>query len=197
MEIIFDTLIDSFLENNVGISKHFLPATLTAGLKANLLNLYSENKLRSAGTGNGTVAVQDKSVRGDLIFWLDRKNNHVAENAFFDILDAFIIYLNSTCYSGITGYEFHYTLYEPGTFYQKHVDRFRNNPSRQFSMIFYLNENWQQADGGELCIYHNEKVQKIAPENGKSVFFKSDQLLHEVLPATRPRMSITGWLKRS
>ena len=179
------------------MSEHFLPAAVTADLKANLLNLYTENKLRSAGTGNGAVAVQDKSMRGDLIFWLDRNNNNAAENEFFDILDRFINHLNSTCYTGITGYEFHYTLYEPGTFYKKHVDRFRNNPARQFSMIFYLNENWQQEDGGQLCIYHDEEVQQIFPENGKSVFFKSDQLEHEVWPAKKPRMSITGWLKRN
>ena len=197
MEIIFDALIESFLENKVGISEHFLPATLTADLKANLLNLYADNKLRSAGTGNGTVAVQDKAMRGDLIFWLDRENNNPAENAFFDILDEFIKHLNSSCYTGITGYEFHYTLYEPGTFYKKHIDRFRNNPARQYSMIFYLNENWQQEDGGQLCIYHDEEVQEIFPENGKSVFFKSDQLEHEVSPAKKPRMSITGWLKRN
>jgi len=197
LEIIFDALIESFLETKVGMSEHFLPAAVTADLKANLLNLYTENKLRSAGTGNGAVAVQDKSMRGDLIFWLDRNNNNAAENEFFDILDRFINHLNSTCYTGITGYEFHYTLYEPGTFYKKHVDRFRNNPARQFSIIFYLNENWQQEDGGQLCIYHDEEVQQIFPENGKSVFFKSDQLEHEVCPAKKPRMSITGWLKRN
>ncbi len=181
----------------MGISQHFLPPALTADLKANLFNLYSEDKLRSAGTGNGAAPVQDKSIRGDLIFWLDPKNNNAAETEFFNILDVFIAHLNSTCYTGITGYEFHYTLYEPGMFYKKHVDRFRNNPSRQFSMIFYLNENWKEEDGGQLCIYNNEKIQKIYPENGKSVFFKSDKLEHEVLPANRPRMSITGWLKRN
>jgi len=197
LEIVFDTLIESFLENKVGISEHFLPPVLTADLKANLLNLYAENKLRSAGTGNGTVAVQDKSVRGDLIFWLDRNNGNAAENEFFDILDSFIYHLNSTCYTGITGYEFHYTMYEPGRFYKKHIDQFKNNQSRQFSMITYLNEDWQEDDGGELCIYLDEKVKKILPENGKSVFFKSNELPHEVLPSHRPRLSITGWLKRN
>ena len=33
-------------------------------------------------------------------------------------------------------------------------------------MIMYLNEDWQKADGGELCIYQADRRQNIAPENG-------------------------------
>jgi SM-20-related protein len=62
-------------------------------------------------------------------------------------------------------------------------------------MIMYLNSNWQKDDGGELCIHHEHILQTISPENGKLVFFKSDELLHEVLTTNVPRMSITGWLK--
>ncbi len=196
METIFNTLIDTFVENKVGIAKNFLDDSLVANLKANLLNLYAQNKLRSAGTGNGSVAVQDKLMRGDLIYWLDRKNNDACENDFFKVMDSFVAHLNSTCFTGITGYEFHYTIYEPGSFYKKHIDQFRNNPSRQFSMIMYLNENWQEEDGGQICIYHDEAVQKILPQSGKSVFFKSNELAHEVLVSQKPRLSITGWLKK-
>jgi SM-20-related protein len=112
-------------------------------------------------------------------------------------MDTFVDYLNRECYTGITGYEFHYTLYEPGRFYKKHIDQFKNNSSRQFSMITYLNDAWQEDYGGHLCIYNDEQVQKILPENGKSVFFKSNELPHEVLPSSQPRLSITGWLKRN
>ncbi len=196
LETIFNTLIETFIENKIGVATDFLEESLAAHLKTNLLNLYSQNKLRSAGTGNGAVPVQDKMVRGDMIFWLDHRNNDPYENEFFAVMDRFVAYLNRTCFTGITGYEFHYTLYEPGSFYKKHIDQFRNNPGRQFSMITYLNEDWKKDDGGELCVYHEEAVQKILPQNGKSVFFKSNELAHEVLPSQKPRLSITGWLKR-
>lgn len=62
-------------------------------------------------------------------------------------------------------------------------------------MIMYLNSDWQIDDGGELCIYNEDDCQHISPTQGKSVFFKSDELEHEVLLANKPRMSITGWLK--
>ena len=62
-------------------------------------------------------------------------------------------------------------------------------------MIMYLNKNWKQEDGGELCIHHNDHLQNISPISGKAVFFKSSEMEHEVLVANKARMSITGWLK--
>lgn len=187
--------MDSYLESKVGIAENFLTPLLASHLKENLLALYSGDKLLHAGTGNDMAVNHDKKVRGDKIYWLDRAHNNIHENDFFDLMDKFIAYLNSTCYTGITEYEFHYTLYEKGSFYKKHFDQFRNSKDRAFSMIMYLNTDWQIEDGGELCIHHQHHLQNISPLQGKSVFFKSDELEHEVLLTNRSRMSITGWLK--
>lgn len=43
------------------------------------------------------------------------------------------------------------------------------------------------ADGREL---------DVLPEAGTLVLFLSADLPHEVLPATRERLSLTGWLRR-
>jgi SM-20-related protein len=88
-------------------------------------------------------------------------------------------------------------LYEEGSFYGKHKDQFRNNSNRKYSMISYLNDNWDEGNGGQLIIHHEDReAQKILPVNGKTVFFQSDVLEHEVVKANRSRMSVTGWLKR-
>ncbi|QIL41235.1 2OG-Fe(II) oxygenase [Pedobacter sp. HDW13] len=195
MEKIFDCLIDSFIEDKVGIAENFLNVSLAAHLKNNLTRLFENKALLNAGVGNSAVINQDKLIRSDVIYWLDRKHQNKHENDFFDLMDEFVEYLNRTCYTGITGYEFHYTLYESGTFYKKHIDQFQNNGSRQYSMIMYLNADWRIEDGGELRIYHQDEEQDIAPNNGKSVFFKSSDLAHEVLLTYKQRMSITGWLK--
>lgn len=142
-----------------------------------------------------TSFVQDKKVRGDLLHWLDRDSTNVFEIQFFELMDNFIRYLNESCYTGITDYEFHYTVYEAGSYYKRHVDQFQSDQSRQFSMVFYLNDNWQLSDGGELCIYLEDHEQRIAPQNGNCVFFKSSERAHEVLLTHKTRMSITGWLK--
>jgi len=195
LEEIFNQLIESFIKDKVGIAKDFINPALSDHLISNLLNLHNGNQLLSAGTGNEAIVAHDKTLRSDKIHWLDRSHNNSYENDFLDLMDSFILYLNNTCYTGITGYEFHYTLYEKGAFYKKHIDQFKNNEVRQYSMIMYLNQNWTEKDGGELCIHHIDHLQNISPTSGKSVFFKSSELAHEVLVTNKARMSITGWLK--
>ena len=195
LEKIFNTLIESYIDNKVGIAENFLSKSLAAGLKNNLNTLYAENQMQSAGTGNEEIVSHNKSVRSDIIYWLDRKHDNKNENDFFDLMDQFVSHLNETCYTGINGYEFHYALYEKGSSYKKHIDQFKTNKSRQYSMIMYLNSEWKENDGGELCIHHKNRIENISPVNGKSVFFKSSELEHEVLITNKPRMSITGWLK--
>ena len=192
----FETLIASYIENGIGIADCFISDALANNLKENLLSLNANKLLLTAGTGNAEKLVHNTAIRNDVIYWLDKKHNNVYENEFFELIEAFISYLNKECYAGITNYEFHYSLYESGSFYSKHLDQFQDNSSRQFSMISYLNENWKTEDGGELLIYNNGNNQKITPTQGKSVFFKSNELVHEVLVTNKRRMSITGWLKR-
>jgi SM-20-related protein len=192
MDIIFDELIDSYLATNVGTVSNFLSIALSAHLADNITALYAADLLLSAGTGNNKLVNHDKLVRSDKIYWLDRIHNDVHENIFFDLMDNFVSHLNRTCYAGITGYEFHYTLYEKGAFYKRHLDNFKQNGTRAFSMIMYLNS---EVDGGDLRIYQGDSSRDISPNAGKSVFFKSNELEHEVLITHLPRMSITGWLK--
>lgn len=195
MENIFDDLINSFIENKVGTADKFISDSLALALTENLQNLFTDNKLLAAGMGNNAKHNVDNLFRGDKIYWLDASHKNTAEDQFFVLMDAFVKYLNESCYTGITGYEFHYTLYAAGTFYKKHLDRFQDNDSRKYSMIMYLNLDWQLADGGQLCIQHPEGAQNIDPTNGKVVFFNSKEMEHEVLLTNKPRMSITGWLK--
>ena len=197
MENDFEVLISSFLKTKIGLSNHFLQTRLANKLKTNLLELFDNKKFSKAGTGNAEFISQDLSVRSDSIFWLDRKHDNKSENEFLDLIDEFVRYLNMTCFAGITSYEFHYSMYEKGAFYQKHLDQFQNNSNRKYSMISYLNDNWTEADGGQLLIHQLGNNQNIDPTQGKTIFFKSDELEHEVLVTNARRMSVTGWLKSS
>ena len=196
MEDCFEALISSYLDSKVGIVEHFVSEELAQHLVKRLFELKEQNLLKAAGIGNAAKLTQNSAIRSDAIYWLDRANNNEHENAFLDQVDAFVAYLNRSCYTGITGYEFHFALFDKGSFYRKHLDQFQDNSGRQFSMITYLNENWQPEDGGELCIYDGDVTQKVAPTNRKTVFFKSNELVHEVLETNKPRLSVTGWLRR-
>ncbi len=179
------------------MSNEFLSSDLAFHLKTNLLALYENEALKLAGLANTHLFVHDKEIRSDKIFWLDKADNNHYEQQFFDLMDAFVLYLNRTCFTGIKSYEFHYALYEKGAFYKKHIDQFKSDNSRVFSMIIYLNEGWSEQDGGELKLYQGTEIQIIFPENQKCVFFKSNEIEHEVLVTNTSRMSITGWLKTS
>ena len=107
----FETLIENFATNQIGICDHFLSEELASKLKIDLISLFQDDQFNSAGTGNQETLQTNQLIRRDKIYWLDRNHNNPFQNSFFDLLDDFIVYLNSTCFTGITGYEFHYTYY--------------------------------------------------------------------------------------
>ncbi len=192
----FDLLIDTYLENKVGIDIDFLTEELSAGLQQNILQLQKDGLMTFAGIGNEKVMDTKQKMRGDKIYWMDKSHDNVFEQQFLNLIEEFIDRLNSTCYTGINGYEFHYAVYGQGSGYKRHKDQFKNDSNRKFSLINYLNNNWAEEDGGQLMVYQNGTPQKIQPQSQTAVFFKSDEMEHEVITANRSRMSITGWLKQ-
>lgn len=192
----FDLLIDSYLDNNIGFDAAFLSKDLSNGLQQNILQLQKDDMMTNAGIGNETIKDAQQKMRGDKIYWMDKSHDNIFEQQFLKQAEDFIEHLNRTCYTGINGYEFHYAVYEQGSSYKRHRDQFKNNSDRKYSLISYLNDNWQEEDGGQLWVYQDDAVQKILPQSQSSVFFKSDEMEHEVTMAHRSRMSITGWLKQ-
>ncbi|NOT52708.1 MAG: 2OG-Fe(II) oxygenase [Chitinophagaceae bacterium] len=191
----FDMLIDSYLDKKIGIDSNFLTKRLSDGLQQNILQLQKDELLTAAGIGNENVKDPAQKIRSDKIYWMDKSHGNIYEQEFLQLAQNFIDHLNSTCYTGINCCEFHYAVYEEGSSYGRHKDQFKNNSHRKYSLISYLNENWLEEEGGQLLVYQNEGVQKILPRSQTAVFFKSDEMEHEVTKATRQRMSISGWLK--
>jgi SM-20-related protein len=68
------------------------------------------------------------------------------------------------------------------------------------SLVLYLNDDWQDGDGGALRIYSTrdgrESACDQAPRGGTLVAMRSEAIPHEVLPAMAERWSIAGWLRR-
>jgi SM-20-related protein len=191
----FDLLIDSYLNNNIGIDANFLSEKLSDGLYENILQLQRNGQMTAAGIGNNTIMDTNQKMRSDKIYWMDKTHDNVYEQEFLQLIENFINRLNSTCYTGINAYEFHYAVYEKGSYYKRHRDQFKNDSNRKFSLISYLNKQWLDTDGGHLLTYQKEELQKTLPHAQTAVLFKSDELEHEVTMANRSRMSITGWLK--
>jgi SM-20-related protein len=191
----FDLLIDSYLKNKVGIATEFLTETLSSGLRQNIKYLQESGQMKAAGIGNGEKDIHQQT-RTDKICWLSKTSENIFEMEFLQHAEDFIEYLNRACYAGINAYEFHYAVYDEGSYYKRHKDQFKNNNSRKYSLVTYLNENWLNEDGGGLQLYDNENTTPILPHSQTAVLFKSDETEHAVLIANRPRLSISGWLKR-
>lgn len=192
---VFENLITDLLEKDRATVSFLFEAETLHALRERLEEKMTEGDLRRAGIGNQTRHAVNEAIRSDQIGWMENDSTHPAERKFLDTVEAFWTYLNRTCYTGIRTHEFHYACFAAGAFYKRHVDRFRNDNARKFSMVTYLNPTWNGDSGGELLLYTPEGVIRIRPDFGTTVIFKSDVLEHEVLPATQNRLSITGWLK--
>lgn len=195
MERLFEELIQGVLVGPFGSVDGFIDDRHAEALRHRIEQLEAEDALRHAGIGQLADFQKNTRVRSDRIFWMDPFSEHPAEKAFFQQVDLFVRYLNLTCFTSINAYEFHLTKYDVGAFYDRHVDQFRNDSGRQFSLICYLNENWCQGDGGELALFVDDAEHHVAPLAGRSVFFRSNEIEHAVLETSTPRLSVTGWLK--
>lgn len=174
----------------------FLPQALTRELAAECQQRAASGRLSPAGTGRGASIKVRESVRGDSIEWLE-SGESAAVDGYMGLMDALRQGLNQQLYLGLEDYESHFALYPPGAFYLRHVDRFRDDDRRVVSAVLYLNEGWQAEQGGALRLYlEEEREWDVLPEAGRLVIFMSANLPHEVLPATRERMSLTGWFRR-
>ena len=198
----YERLIDQILDNGYGVADDFLnPAEITT-LASQLYHRQADGQFRQAGTGNETTttATVDTQTRGDDIAWLDADTATAEETAFLARIGLFMDYMNQTCYLGLRDCEFHYASYVTGTFYKRHLDRFKTDSRRRLSVICYLNHDWHTEDGGQLALYltdsqGNEHTELVEPLGGRLVCFESDRLEHAVLPAARERLSLTGWLR--
>lgn len=196
MERQFDLLINSYMEHQLGVAPLFLNAALCNGLRSNIAQLQKDAMMMPAGIGNDLIRNNVNQTRNDQVYWLDKTHENVFEAEFLLLVDDFIAYLNRTCYTGINGSEFHYAVYETGSYYKRHKDQFKNDSNRKFSLVAYLNQQWVEEDGGQLWIHREDEIQKILPHEQTAVFFNSEETEHEVTMAHRSRMSISGWLKR-
>jgi SM-20-related protein len=65
------------------------------------------------------------------------------------------------------------------------------------SCVLYLNREWGPEDRGQLRLYRPGAAPlDIPPQGGTLVTFLSDRFEHEVVPARRERLSLTGWFRR-
>lgn len=161
--------------------------------------LWHDGGFRVAGIGSGQDRRVEPHVRGDHVHWLDEASLSPSQQMYFHELEQLRLAINGALYLGLFEYEGHLTVYPPGNFYRKHLDRFHGSQARVVSCILYLNQAWSGEDGGALRLYLEPsgegKYVDILPRGGTLVAFLSANFYHEVQPARRERLSLTGWFR--
>jgi SM-20-related protein len=197
---LYEQIISDIGKQQFSVVEDFFTADEVQILRQSLIEKHAEDAFKKAAIGNRFEETIVKSIRGDVILWMDELKADDSELLFFNKINNLISYLNKTCFLGILHKEFHYALYPKGTFYKRHIDTFQNDDRRKLSFVCYLNEDgWLPENGGELVLYLNENGEEtekvIYPLPGRVVIFESQIIEHEVKPVNTERLSITGWLK--
>lgn len=192
----FSVIIDDLAAQGWSLLPDFADQRLTTQLAEECRRRAKNGLLSPAGVGRGAGQAVREAVRGDHIEWLERGQS-AACDAYLELLERVRTALNQQLFLGLETYESHFALYPPGAFYKKHLDRFRDDDRRTVSVVLYLNADWQPDDGGELRLYlQDATVRDVQPNAGSLLVFMSADMPHEVLPATRERLSLAGWFRR-
>ncbi|PNQ53578.1 SM-20 protein, partial [Vibrio agarivorans] len=153
-------------------------------------------KWKQARIGRSDDAMRLESIRSDKIQWLNEAMGRPVHE-FLDKMETVRLEVNRNFYLGLFEYEAHFAKYEKGDLYQKHLDSFQGNKNRRLTTVFYLNDNWNEEDAGELVVYDlaDNKLITIPPKAGRLFVFFSERFPHEVLPTNSERFSIAGWFR--
>ncbi len=218
-----EKIIDAIASTGCYVGESILSFDTTTGLRQALMQMCNLNRtairlspnvaqaaigqrLNLAGIGKSNRL--SPAWRGDSIAWLTSTPSNRAEGQAMLAIDALRVAFNAAIFTNMQQTELHYAHYPIGAFYKRHLDRFveqypsvapsETSPSRTrvISLVFYLNDHWALGDGGELIIYDtiNQSQLSVAPCTGTMVAFRSEQFPHEVLPAIKARLSLTGWM---
>jgi SM-20-related protein len=189
----FEAIADGLAEHGYAVVDQFLSQPEADAIIRSEVFEKAEN-FRKAGIGNRSAVQVQESIRGDLIQWLDRETAPEPARVYLNRLREMTAFLNEALFLSLKDFEVHCTVYPPGSYYKRHLDQFRRDDHRRLSVICYLNPDWKEEYGGQLRMHMPQKSVDIFPIAGRLVCFRSDQIEHEVLPATRERLSITGWI---
>jgi SM-20-related protein len=189
-----ESIADGLAEHGYAVVDQFLSQDEVNAILASESFTAEKNDFRKAGIGKKEAHQINEAIRGDFIRWLDRRTAHPAVLVYLDRLQELMQYLNRSLYLSLKDYEVHMTVYPAGSFYKRHLDQFKKEDHRRLSVICYLNTDWKEEHGGQLRMHIDGDTIDFLPLAGRLICFRSELIEHEVLPATRERLSITGWL---
>ncbi len=191
-------LVHALTENKYYVSDTLIPESLASALRDEAMSALTSGDYHDAGIGRQLTKRTDTSIRSDQILWWPERADSIAKAEYLAFLETLMEALNPTLYLGLRQFEGHYACYGAGAFYKKHIDQHRGVGARRLSVILYLND-FEAGEGGELVLYKHEQADqelgRVTPRFGRLAMFLTEDFPHEVLMATKERLSVTGWLR--
>ncbi|MBD1549989.1 2OG-Fe(II) oxygenase [Pseudomonas typographi] len=190
-------IVDDLAERGWSQQNVFLTQALTVALAQECRRRSRAGELVPAAVGRGLEPQVRQGIRGDLTQWVDPGGAECCDH-YLALMESLREALNRGLFLGLEDFECHFALYPPGAFYTRHLDRFRDDDRRMVSVVVYLNPAWLPGDGGQLRLYLGAQgtPYDVTPTGGCLVVFLAGEVPHEVLPAQRERLSLTGWFRR-
>ena len=191
-ESLFNAVVDDLVEHSYSIQINKAPIEICKKLLEQAVN--NNNLFKAASVGRNNLQIEDKTIRSDKTKWITGQSQ--TEKDWLSWCEDLKNHLNRSLYLGLNNFECHFSIYEPGDFYQKHVDAFKGKSNRKVSMVLYLNENWQPEHEGQLVMYPEGKpALKLDPTFASFVVFLSEDIPHEVLASQHDRYAIACWFR--
>lgn len=190
-------IADCLAEQGYAVINNYFSDLFCKALREEQEILFEEGAFRAAGIGRGQDFKLAPEIRGDKVLWLHEANLTELQKKYWEQITVLREYLNEALFISVNGFEAHYAVYPPASFYKSHLDQHAKTRHRIISCILYLNPDWQPKDEGMLRIYNPDGsfALDVAPVIGTFVCFRSADIPHEVLPTNSDRYSITGWMR--
>ena len=190
----FDATTSALAADGWCVVENLMTDAQTLALASECTTRHTARLLKPAATGIDRALTL---LRGDSTRWFESGNLSAPQQAFVDRIDELRIELSRRLLLGLVDSESQYAVYPCGAGYARHLDQLRLSDARVVSAVFYLNADWLDVEGGALRLFLADASHRdIYPRAGRLVLFLSAQFEHEVLPATRQRMSIACWMRQ-
>jgi len=191
-----DSLINNFVRDGWAVGDGFLTPEVIAQLATEAQVGMRAGAFHQAKVGRGIGRALHAEIRQDRVCWFDPNALSEAQQMYWQKLESLRLSLNQALFLGLFDFEAHFASFPPGAYYKRHLDQFQSVGLRTVSCILYLSDQWLETEGGALRLFLPHGHHDIFPLAGRLVCFMSDQFYHEVRPASRERLSVTGWFKK-
>lgn len=194
--VFLDSLIHNFMHNGWAVGDCFLTPEVIAQLATEAHVGILKGAFHQAQVGRGNRRALHSEIRQDRVCWFDPDALSEAQKIYWNQFEPLRLALNRALFLGLFDYEAHFASFPSGAYYKRHLDQFQAVGLRTVSCVLYLSDQWLETDGGALRLFLPNGHHDVLPLAGRLVCFMSDRFYHEVRPASRERLSVTGWFKK-